>query len=72
MLSCEFFKVFRNTYFEEHMRTAAFEQSFLPNCENDLYLEGVHLTLPPHIYSVQVNPGACYITGHIQNRIKEI
>ena len=25
--------------------------------------EGVHLTLPPHIFSVQVKSGACYITG---------
>ena len=25
--------------------------------------EGVYLTLPPHIFSVQVTSGACYITG---------
>ena len=25
------------------------------------YLESVHLTLPPHIFSVQVNSGACSI-----------
>ena len=25
--------------------------------------EGVHLTLRPHIFSVQVKSGACYITG---------
>ena len=25
--------------------------------------EGIHLTLPPHIFSVQVKSGACYITG---------
>ena len=25
--------------------------------------EGVHLTLPHHIFSVQVKSGACYITG---------
>ena len=25
--------------------------------------EGVHLTLPPHIVSVQVKSGTCYITG---------
>ena len=25
--------------------------------------KGVHLTLPPPIFSVQVNSGACYVTG---------
>ena len=25
--------------------------------------EVVHLTFPPHIFSVQVKSGACYITG---------
>ena len=25
--------------------------------------EGVYLTLPPHIFSVQVTSGVCYITG---------
>ena len=37
-----------------------------------LLLEGVHLTLPPHIFSIQVKSGACYITGQqerIQNKI---
>ena len=36
--------------------------------------EGVHLTLPPHIFSVQVKSGACYTTGQwgpVQNKIKE-
>ena len=36
--------------------------------------EGVNLTLPPHIFSVQVKSGACYITGkweRVQNKIKE-
>ena len=27
------------------------------------YIEGVHLTLPPDIFSVQVKSGACYLTG---------
>ena len=37
-------------------------------------MEGVHLTLPPHIVSVQVKSGAYYITGQwgrVQNKIKE-
>ena len=36
--------------------------------------EGVHLTLPLHIFSVHVKSGACYITGQwgrVQNKIKE-
>ena len=36
--------------------------------------EGVHLTLPPHIFSVQVKSEACYITGQfgrVHNKIKE-
>ena len=28
-----------------------------------IWFEGVHLTLPPHIFSVQVRFGVCYITG---------
>ena len=39
-----------------------------------LIFEGVWLTLPPHIFSTQVKPGACYITGQwgrVQNKIKE-
>ena len=38
-----------------------------------LHDEGVHLTLPPHIFPVQVKSGACYIIGHwgrVQNKIK--
>ena len=34
--------------------------------------EGVHLTLSPHIFSVKVKCGACYITGQwrrVQNKI---
>ena len=40
----------------------------------DIYWEGVHLTLPPHIFSKQVKFRACYITGQrrrVQNKIKE-
>ena len=36
--------------------------------------EVVHLTFPPHIFSVQVNSRACYITGQcgrVRNKIKE-
>ena len=36
--------------------------------------EGVHLILPPHIFSVKLKSGACYITGQwgrFQNKIKE-
>ena len=36
--------------------------------------EGVHLTLPTHIFSVQIKSGAYYITGEwgrAQNKIKE-
>ena len=36
--------------------------------------EGVHLTLPSHIFSIQVKSGACYITGQwerVRNKIKE-
>ena len=36
--------------------------------------EGVHLTLPPHIFSVQVKSGAYYITGQwvrVKNKIKK-
>ena len=36
--------------------------------------EGVHLTLPPHIFSIQVKSGARYITGQwerVQNKLKE-
>ena len=36
--------------------------------------EGVLLILPPHIFSVQAKPGACYITGQwgrVQNKTKE-
>ena len=35
--------------------------------------EGIHVTLPPHIFPLQVNPGACYITGlwgRVQNKLK--
>ena len=42
--------------------------------EIPLALEGVHLTLPPHIFSVQVKSRACWITGQwgrAQNKIKE-
>ena len=31
--------------------------------EIPLALEGIHLTLPPHIFSVQVKSRACWITG---------
>ena len=34
--------------------------------------EGVHLTLPPHIFPVQVKSVTCYITGQwgrVQNKI---
>ena len=37
-------------------------------------LEGVHLTLPPHIFSVKIRSGACYITGQCErdkNKIRE-
>ena len=40
----------------------------------NLVLEVVYLTLPPHIFSIQVKFGAFYITGHwgrVQNKIKE-
>ena len=43
------------------------------NFGNQIY-EGVHLTLPPHIFSIQVKSGACYITGQwerVRNKIKE-
>ena len=43
--------------------------------ESVCVIEGVHLTLPPHILSVQVKPGAGYITGQwgrVQNKIEEI
>ena len=36
--------------------------------------EGVHLTLPPHIFSIQVKSGARYVTGQwerVQNKLKE-
>ena len=36
--------------------------------------EGVHLTLPPNIFSAQVKSGACYITGQwgwVQNKKKK-
>ena len=36
--------------------------------------EGVHLTLPPHIFSIQVKSGECYTTdqwGQVQNKIKQ-
>ena len=34
--------------------------------------EGVHLTLPPHIFSVKLKSGACYISGgRFQNKTKE-
>ena len=29
----------------------------------DTIKDGAHLTLPPHIFSVQVKSGVCYITG---------
>ena len=36
----------------------------IPKCApTKCYIEGVHLTLPPHIFSVQVKFGAWYITG---------
>ena len=44
-------------------------------CKNNLTFEGVHLTLPPHIFSFRVKSGLCYITGQwgqVQNKIKEI
>ena len=35
-------------------------------------VESVHLTLPPHIFSVQVKSGACYITvSGVHNKIRE-
>ena len=40
----------------------------------DLLIEGVHLTLLPHIFSVQLKSGAYYIKGQwgrVQNKIKE-
>ena len=27
------------------------------------YIQAVHRTFPPHIFSIQVKSGACYITG---------
>ena len=36
--------------------------------------EGVHLTLPPHIFPSKWSHGACYITGQwgsVQSKIKE-
>ena len=36
--------------------------------------EGVHLTLPPHVFSVKLKFGACYITGQwgrFQNKTKK-
>ena len=38
------------------------------------YLEVVHLTFPPHIFSIQVKSGVCCITGkwgRVQNKIKQ-
>ena len=49
-------------------------RTVIPSDYTYRYLEGVHLTLPPHIFSVQVKSGACYITGEwgqVQNKIKE-
>ena len=43
------------------------------NFGNQIY-EGVHLTLPPHIFSIQVKSGARYVTGQwerVQNKLKE-
>ena len=34
---------------------------FVYNCIN--WIEGVHQTLPPHIFSIQIKSGACDITG---------
>ena len=28
-----------------------------------VYIEGVHLTLPPHIFPAKQSHGVCYITG---------
>ena len=45
------------------------KQSF--KVHNDRIFEGAHLTLPPHILSVQVKFCACYITsrwGRVQNK----
>ena len=38
------------------------------------HIEGVHLTMLSHIFSVQVKSGACYITGQwvrVENKIKQ-
>ena len=46
----------------------------ITNFRCDQGYEGVHLTFPPHIFSVQVKSGACYITGQWgrgQNKIKQ-
>ena len=42
--------------------------------ENMHRQKGVHLTLPPHIFSVEIKSGAYYIAGQwgqVQNKIKE-
>ena len=40
-----------------------FYESALKSSWKIIWFEGVHLTLPPHIFSVQVRFGVCYITG---------
>ena len=48
---------------------------FNKNTKANPSIEGVHLTLPPHVFSVRLKSGACYITdqfsgGPVKNKIK--
>ena len=73
-LKCLFWtwKLLKNIYWKkllpEHTSFKLLEEGTTEN------YEGVHLTLPPHIFSIQVKPGPCYITGQqgwVQNKMKE-
>ena len=62
MFSCEYWEIFKNNYFEEHLRTAASlkKREMLSKCHNSLYksLENVcsETYLEPSLKSVMELP----------------
>ena len=58
--------------FTEHLWTTASRMTYVLLIYT-VIREGVHLTLPPDIFSVQVKSGSCYIMdqwGQLQNKIE--
>ena len=54
MCSCEYWEISKNTFFEEHLRTAASEVTL----ESDLFLSGELLSKPSRLSNITKIPVA--------------